>query len=86
MHLNDVWMVYFLQGKNFSLNSLSFHGIIKFCFLIDFDRKLLHGRLFVADVDHSVGTLADWFPNLVIVQGAGRHLLAHLRALRLIES
>jgi hypothetical protein len=67
MHFNDVWMINFLKRKDFSLDSLSFHGVIEFGFLVDFDCELLHCRFFVTDVDHCIGTLADWLANLVVV-------------------
>ena len=42
MHLYNMWVIYFLQCHYFTLNSFSFHRVIEFCFLVDFDCIFAH--------------------------------------------
>ena len=85
VHSDDIGVIYALQGHDLALDRLSFHAIVKLCFLVDLDCVLFHGRLMVANVNDGVGALADWFTDLVVIQmsvARGSTALLVIRVLR----
>lgn len=70
VHTDDIGVIYALQGHYLALDRLSFHAVVQLCLLVNLDRVLFHGRLMVANVNDGVGTLANWFPDLVVIQMA----------------
>ena len=67
MHLDNIWMVNFLERQNLSLHCFSLHAIIQFRFLINLDGILLHRDLMEADVNDSIGSLTNSLSNLVVL-------------------
>lgn len=70
VHFNNIRMINFFKSHYFSLNSFSFHAIIKFWFLINFDCILFHGVLVIAGIYNSISTLTNWFSYLIIIKRA----------------
>ena len=67
IHFYNVRVVNLLQGHDFPLYSLSFHRVIQFGLLIDFNRKLPHVHFMVASIHNGICSLANGLSNLVVV-------------------
>lgn len=76
VHLYDVWVVYFLQGHYFSLDGFSFHRVVEFCFLVDFDRIFPHIYFMVANIHDSVCSLTNRLTDLIVFQNSSLNCLA----------
>jgi hypothetical protein len=70
MHLDNIWVVNFLERQNFSLHCFPLHAVIKFGFLVNFDCKLFHGDLMKANVNNGVSSLADGLADLIVFKGS----------------
>jgi len=73
MHLNDMRMVNLFQSHYFTLHCFSFHRVIQFRFLVDFNSVFSHVNFVVAHMYDGVCPLTDGFANLVVFHDPGRY-------------
>ena len=72
MHFYYMRMINLLKRHYLSLHSFSFHWIIQFRFLVDFDCVLSHVDFMIANVHDSVRSLADGLSYLIVFHDASR--------------
>ena len=70
VHFIYARMINFLKSHYFSLKSFSFHAIIQFQFLMNFDCILFHSVLMIAGIYNSISTLTNRFSYLIIIKVA----------------
>ena len=68
VHFYYIRMIYFLKSHYFSLDSFSFHAIIEFWLLINFNCVFFHSVLMIACIHNSISTLSNRFSNLIIIK------------------
>jgi len=68
VHFDDVGVVDLLQSHDLALHCFSLHAVIQFWSLVYLYGILSHRSLVVANVYSCVGSLADWFTYLVVLQ------------------
>ena len=76
VHFDNVRMINFLQSHYFTLDRLTLHGVVEFCFLVNFNGKLPHVDFVVADIDDSVSSLTDRLADLIVLKDSSLNCLA----------